>query len=202
MTVIGLTGNIAAGKSTVLRVFKRLGARTIDADLLARRAVAPGAPAWRAIRERWGKNVFYKNVRLDRKALARAVFGNPRELAALNAIVHPEVLREEKRLIEEFKKRDKNCVVAVDAALMVESGSHRWKDVLVVVTADDAERLKRLLKAGYKKKDALLRMKSQMPQEEKARRADYVIDNSGPISETRGAAEALYRKITAGAKKR
>ncbi|TBR21104.1 MAG: dephospho-CoA kinase, partial [Candidatus Nitrosotenuis sp.] len=142
--VIGLTGGIASGKSTVLRVFRRMGAAIIDADLLARKAVAPGTPGWRAIKARWGKKVFHKNGRLNRAALAAIVFKNPAERKALNAIVHPEVFRLEKERIAAYQRRNKHAVIVVDAAVMLESGSHKWKDAVVVVAAAEKAQLARL----------------------------------------------------------
>ncbi len=198
MPVIGLTGGIASGKSTVLRIFKRMGAVIIDADLLARKAVEPGTPGWHAIKARWGKKVFHKNGRLDRAALGAIVFKNPAERAALNAIVHPEVFRMEKEQIAAHRRRNKNAVIVVDAAVMLESGSQKWKDAVVVVAADEKEQLARLMGKGMKKADALARMRAQMPLREKREMADYVVENNGSLAECRKNAAAVYRQILRG----
>lgn len=195
MPVIGLTGGIASGKSTVLKVFKRLGAVVIDADSLARKAVAPGAPGWRAIKARWGKKVFFKNGRLNRKALAAIVFKHPRERKALNAIVHPEVFRMEKELVAACQKRKKNAVIVVDAAMMLETGSHKWKDAVVVVAAGEKEQLARLTAKGMRKPDALARIRAQMPLRQKLKYADYVVGNRGSPAECRKNAAAVHAKI-------
>ena len=195
MPVIGLTGGIASGKSTVLGVFKRLGAVAIDADTLARKAAAPGAPGWRAIKARWGKKVFFKNGRLDRKTLAAIVFKRPPERKALNAILHPEIFRMEKELIAALQKRKRNAVIVVDAAVMLESGSHKWKDAVVVVAAGEKEQLARLMAKGMKKPDALNRIRSQMPLRQKLKYADYVVENNGSLAACRKNAAAVFAKL-------
>lgn len=195
MPVIGLTGGIASGKSTVLKVFKRLGAEIIDADILARKAVAPGTPGWRAIRERWGKRVFHMNGRLNRAALADIVFKHPAERKALNAIVHPEVFRLEKELIAARQKRNKKAVIVVDAAVMLESGSQKWKDAVVVVAAGEKEQLARLMAKGMKKKAALERIRAQMPLREKLKYADHVVENNGSLAACRKNAAAVFKQI-------
>lgn len=195
MPVIGLTGGIASGKSTVLKVFTRLGAIAVDADLLARKAVAPGTAAWRAIKARWGKRVFHKNGRLNRRALATIVFNDPSERKALNAIVHPEVFRMEKELAAAYQKRDGKAVIVVDAAVMLESGSHKWKDAVVVVAADEKAQIARLVKNGFSKKEALARIRAQMPLREKLKFADYVVENDGSRAACRKNAAAVYKQI-------
>ncbi len=195
MPVIGLTGGIASGKSTVLKVFKRLGAFVIDADILARKAVAPGTPGWHAIKERWGKKVFHNNGRLNRAALASVIFKNPAERKALNAIVHPEVFRMEKELIAARQKRNKKAVIVVDAAVMLESGSQKWKDAVVVVSAAEKEQMARLIKNGFSKKEALIRIRAQMPLRQKLKYADYVVENNGSPAACRKNAAAIFRQI-------
>lgn len=195
MPVIGLTGGIASGKSTVLKIFTRLGAFAIDADILARNAVAPGTPGWRAIKARWGKKVFHKNGRLNRPALAAIVFKNTAERKALNAIVHPEVFRMEKALIAACQKRNMKTVIVVDAAMMLESGSHKWKDAVVVVAAEEKTQIARLIKNGFSKKKALARIRAQMPLGEKLKFADYVVENHGSLAACRKNAAAVYKQI-------
>ncbi len=195
MPVIGLTGGIASGKSTVLKVFKRMGAVIIDADMLARKAVRPGMTGWHAIKARWGKKVFHKNGRLNRAALAAIVFKNTAERKALNAIVHPEVFRMEKELIAAHQRRTKKTVIVVDAAVMLESDSQKWKDAVVVVAAEEKWQLARLMKKGMKKRDALARIRAQMPLREKLKYADYVVENNGSLAACRANAADIYRQI-------
>ena len=198
MLLIGLTGGLGSGKSTALRVFERLGARVIDADFLARRAVDPGQPAWRDIKERFGKQVFYKNGRLNRRRLSRLVFTDKKALKELTGIVHPRVREMEARLIAGIKKRAPNAVVVVDAPMMIEAGFHRTKDCLVVMQTTVQDQLKRVVKkGGLSRKQARARIDAQMPTAKKVKYADYVIKNSGTIDECRKTAAAVYREILA-----
>lgn len=198
MLLIGLTGGLGSGKSTALRVFRRLGARVIDADILARRAVDPGQPAWRDIKERFGKQVFYKNGRLNRKRLSRLVFKDKKALKELTAIIHPRVKEMEFRLIAELKKRAPNAVVVVDAPMMIEAGFHRTKDCLVVMQTTVQNQLKRAVKkGGLSRKQARARIDAQMPTAKKVRYADYIIENNGTVRECRKTAAAVYRQILA-----
>ncbi|MBI5177712.1 MAG: dephospho-CoA kinase [Nitrospinae bacterium] len=196
MILVGLTGGIGSGKSTVLRVFKKLGAEVIDADRVARMAVAPGAPAWRRIRERFGLGVFHKNGRLNRKKLAGVVFCDKKALADLNAIVHPPVFAIEKQMLADIARRRKNAVVVIAVPLLIETGSHKWKDVVVVVASTEEEQLERLCKSGkFTRAEALARIRAQMPLSKKLRHADHVIENHGTLAELRRATAEVYRAI-------
>jgi dephospho-CoA kinase len=194
--VAGLTGGFGSGKSTALRVFRKMGAFVIDADRLARDVVKPGQPAWREIKTRFGEKVFYRNNRLNRKRLAGIVFRDRKALKELNAIIHPRVLEEEKRLTREYQKKHKNGVVVVDAPMMIESGSHKWKDVLIVMNTSRENQTARLLKTGrWKKAEIEKRISAQLPLPKKLKLADYVIDNNGTLAECRKNAECVFRKI-------
>lgn len=196
MIVIGLTGGMGSGKSTALRVFKRLGAHVIDADKLARQAVMPGRPAWLAIKERFGPKVFYKNNRLNRKKMARIAFDDKKALKDLTAIIHPEVLRRERELVAEIAEKDKNAVIVIDAPMMIESGSHKWKNALVVMDTSRENQIKRLLKTGrFTRTQIEKRIAAQMPLSKKLRLADYVIDNNGTPAQRRKKAEEVFRAI-------
>lgn len=196
MLVIGLTGGIGSGKSTALRVFKRLGAHVIDADHLARTATAPGKPAWHEIRRRFGGYVFHKNGRLDRKKLAGKVFKDKKALRDLNAIIHPRVREMEEKLISAIGKKDKNGVVVVDAPMMIEAGFHLSKDVLVVMDCNEENQIKRAVKSGrFTRSQAQSRIKAQMPTAKKRKFADYLIENNGAIHDCRKNAEIVYREI-------
>lgn len=198
MFLIGLTGGLGSGKSTALRVFKRLGARVIDADFLARRAVDPGQPAWRDIKRRFGRQVFYKNGRLNRQRLSRLVFTDKKALKELNAIIHPRVKEMEIRLIAGIKKKRPNAVVVVDAPMMIEAGFHRTKDCLVVMRTTVQNQLKRVVKkGGLSRAQAQARIDAQMPTAKKVKQADYVIENNGTVHECRKQAAAVYREILA-----
>jgi len=168
----------------------------IDADRLARDVVKPGQPAWRDIKARFGEKVFYRNNRLNRQRLADIVFRDKKALQELNAIIHPRVLEEEKRVTREYRKKHKNGVVVVDAPMMIESGSHEWKDVLIVMNTSRENQTARLLKTGrWKKAEIEKRISAQLPLAKKLKLADYVIDNNGTLAECRKNAECVFREI-------
>ncbi|HEX6939968.1 MAG TPA: dephospho-CoA kinase [Longimicrobiales bacterium] len=192
---VGLTGNIAAGKSTVARVWARLGAPVIDADVLARRAVEPGSAALRRIAATFGPGVIGADGALDRAALRRIVFRDPAARARLEAIVHPEVAR--LRREEEARLRDAGVrLVVYDVPLLFEAGLERDFDVVVLVDAPPDVRLQRLVRdRGLAEDEARRMIEAQMPATEKRGRADYVIDNDGTLEELERQAEDVWWKV-------
>ena len=183
MLLVGLTGNIASGKSTVAQLLSEHGATIIDADVLARRAVERGTQAFDAIVRRWGTSVLAPDGHLDRAALRRAVFGNARELEALNDIVHPEVERLRKQRIEEARARGDRIVVC-DIPLLFEKKMVDRFERIVLVDAPRPLRLDRLVTdRGLRETEAMDMIAAQMPAELKRARADFVIDNSGTLTE-------------------
>lgn len=189
MLLVGLTGNIASGKSTVAQLFSERGATIIDADVLARRAVEQGTRAFDAIVKRWGTSVLAPDGHLDRAALRRAVFGNPKELEALNEIVHPEVERLRTSRIDEARGRGDRVVVC-DIPLLFEKKMADRFERIVLVDAPRPLRLERLvLDRGLRETEAMDMIAAQMPAELKRARADFVIDNSGTLTE-------LERRVT------
>lgn len=180
MLLVGLTGNIASGKSTVARLFAERGATIIDADRLAREAVEVGTPAHRAIEERWGTDVLGADGALDRAALRQRVFPEPDELEALNAIVHPEVSRLRQSALEEARARGERLVIC-DIPLLFERRMVDEFDRLVLVDAPRPLRLERLVRdRGLGHAEAMDMITAQMPAELKRARADFLIDNEGP----------------------
>ena len=183
MLLIGLTGNIASGKSTVARLLSERGATIIDADVLARRVVEPGMPAFDEIVRRWGRGVVDVDGSLDRDALRRLVFSNHEELEELNRIVHPEVMAFRDRLVNEARQRGDRLVVG-DIPLLFERGLVDDFDRIVLVDAPRPVRLERLMRErGLSETEAMDMMTAQMPAELKRARADYVIDNTGTVRE-------------------
>jgi dephospho-CoA kinase len=181
MLLVGLTGGVATGKSTVARLFQRCGAELIDADALAREVVQPGKPAWRDIVGRYGTAVLRPDRTLNRHALADLVFGHSRELAALNAIVHPRVARAQRRLVREIARKDPKAVVVYDVPLLFEAGLDARVDRIIVVSTDRRTQIKRLQQRnGLTGPAALRRIRSQWPLSEKKKRAHYVIDGTLP----------------------
>jgi len=183
MLLIGLTGNIASGKSTVAQLFSERGATIIDADVLARRAVERGSRAFDAIVRRWGTSVLSPDGHLDRAALRRAVFGNPRELEALNDIVHPEVERLRAERLEDARGRGDRIVVC-DIPLLFEKKMVDRFDRIVLVDSPRPVRLERLVgDRGLRETEAMDMIAAQMPAELKRARADFVVDNDGTLTD-------------------
>lgn len=179
--VIGLTGNIASGKSTVARLLSERGATIIDADMLARRTVDPGTPAHTAIVKRWGSAVVSADGTIDREALRRIVFKTPDELEALNEIVHPHVRALRDELIEQARERGDQIVVC-DIPLLFERGLVAEFDRIVLVDAPREVRLERLVRERkLEHADAMGMITAQMPSELKRARANYVIDNTSTL---------------------
>jgi dephospho-CoA kinase len=181
MLLIGVTGGLATGKSTVARMFRARGARVIDADELARQVVQPGTPAWRDIVRTFGRKVLRPDRTLDRAALARLVFRDRAALARLNAIVHPRVAREQARLTREIAAQDRRALIVYDAPLLFEAGVQKRMDRTIVVAADRDTQIARLLKRnGFSRAEALRRLRAQMPLARKVKLADYVLDGTRP----------------------
>lgn len=181
MLLVGLTGNIGSGKSTVSRLLSERGATIIDADVLARRAVELGTPAYKRIVQRWGTSVVAPDNHLDRAALRRVVFGDHRQLEELNAIVHPEVERLRDRLVADARARG-DRVVACDIPLLFEKHMAGRFDRIVLVDAPRPLRLERLVRdRGLRETEAMEMIAAQMPAELKRARADFIIENDGTL---------------------
>jgi dephospho-CoA kinase len=192
--LVGLTGGIATGKSTVAAMFRALGCPLIDADVLAREVVEPGEPALDEIVREFGAGVLGADGRLDRKAVAVVVFADADRRRRLEAITHPRIRERLAGRLTALTRSGFDGVVIFDAAVIVESGGYRQMDRLVVVVADEATQLARLrARDGLTEPEALQRIRSQMPLAEKVKLADHVIDNSGD----RAATEAQVRRVHA-----
>ena len=196
MKVIGITGNIASGKSTVARMFEALGARIIDADEIARIVVEPGEPAWKEIVGEFGKDILEPGGTIDRKRLGDIVFGDEARRKRLNEITHPRIMERIRGLVRGYEK-EKAPVVMIEAALIVEKGGLKdLIDALIVVTADEETQIRRLMEGkGYSREEAVSRLRAQMPAREKMIHGDYIIDNSGSLEDTRARAKAVSEAI-------
>jgi dephospho-CoA kinase len=195
---VGLTGGIACGKSTVAAMFRDLGAYVVDADRLARDALAPGSPGASAVARVFGRDVAPNGV-VDRARLGALVFGHARRRKRLEAIVHPYVFAAERRLAREIASRDPDALVVFDAALLIETGAHRRLDAVVVVSADQRTQLARLAARDHMPRaEALARIRSQWPLAAKRRVADYVIDGRRPKTEMRRLVARIYQDLRTG----
>jgi dephospho-CoA kinase len=196
--LVGLTGGIGSGKSTVARMLEERGAVVFDADLLAREAVEPGTPGHTAVIERFGADVLAPGGELDREALASIVFADPSARRDLEQIVHPEV----RRLFAEGSEayRDTDRIVVFSAPLLVESGMHTAFEILVVVSATVATQIERLMRQRGMSEPAIrARIDAQAPLEEKAAVADFLVDNEGTLAELQSQVERLWHDLSARA---
>lgn len=182
--VIGLTGSIATGKSTVSKMFSDLDIPVIDADQLSREVVEPGEPAYEQIVQTFGEGILHKDRTIDRKQLGKVIFSNKEKRQQLNDIVHPEVRREMIARREAYKKQETKAVV-LDIPLLFESELTDYADRTLVVYVDEETQLERLLaRDDSKVEEAKQRIASQIPISKKAGWADAVIDNSGSVEES------------------
>jgi len=193
MLIIGLTGGFGTGKSYVAGIFKGLGAKVIDADLLAHNSIKKGNSAYGKVAALFGPSVLTAGREIDRRKLGRIVFNDKKLLKRLDNIVHPEVIKTIKKNI---KKAARGDVVVIDAPLLIEAGLAGMTDELVVVTCPKGEQVRRCIrKFGLDKEEVLKRIRSQIPLTKKIKMADHVVDNRGPKAETRKAAKKIWRHI-------
>ena len=195
--LVGLTGGIATGKSTVSEIFRRLGCEIIDADVLAREVVEPGEPALAAIVAEFGPGILDPAGRLDRKKLGAIVFADPDKRRRLEAITHPQIRVRLAERLQELIARGFEGLVIFDAPVMIESGTSRHVDRLVVVVTDAATQRARAVGRDGDRADVERRIASQMPLADKARLADYVIDNSGTPEATIAEVRRVHRALLA-----
>jgi dephospho-CoA kinase len=196
MIVVGLTGGVATGKSTVADMFRRCGAAVIDADQLARQVVEPGKPAWRDIVRTFGRGVLRDDRSLDRQALGDLVFKSPPKRRRLERIVHPRVARLQSRLIRTLSERHPDAVVIYEVPLLFEAKVDKRVDAIVVVTADRRAQMERLVRrTGLSRSEALRRIRSQLPLADKRRRADIVLDGTQPLPKLRREVARLYKEL-------
>jgi dephospho-CoA kinase len=198
MIIVGLTGGVGTGKSTVTNFLRELGAYIIDWDELARKVTRPHSQAWREIVEHFGKSVLNEDLTINRQKLADIVFADKRKLAKLNRIVHPRVFEEDERITSEIRSHDPDALIIKDIPLFFEVARHIPVDKIVVVSASEQTRLRRLEEKGITPEDALNRMKSQLPLDKKIKSADFVINNDGPLEETKRQVKEIYLSLRKG----
>lgn len=199
--LVGLTGGIGTGKSTVSRMFRDLGCLIIDADLLAREVVEPGEPAYEQIVAEFGREILEADGQIDRKKLGALVFGNEVKRKRLEGFTHPEIRKRQAAILAELVAEGFDGVVIFDAALLVETGGARNMDRLVVVVTDEATQRKRLkLRDDIAEEEVAQKVRSQMPLAEKARQAHYVVDNSGTREETERRVREVHQALLADLK--
>jgi len=202
MGYFGLTGGVASGKSTVARMFEELGAKVIDADRIGHELLGPTQPPYNEIVRRFGKEVLDASGEIDRRRLGAIVFRDAAKLRELNAILHPRIIERVEAEAQRYRAQDPRAVILVDAALIFEAGiGSRFTKLLVAWCPPEMQIERLMAKAGLSRKKAEQRVASQIPADEKRRRADYVIDCSGSLEDTRKQVERLFlelRRIVVG----
>jgi dephospho-CoA kinase len=210
---VGLTGGIASGKSAVGEMFVALGARLVQADRIAHELMSPGQPVYNEVVRHFGGSILNPDLSVNRAKLAEAAFGKSNDdngktslphasrIQELNRIVHPAVLRAQEEWMEEMGRQNPHAVVIVEAALILEAGAAQSFDRLVVVTCSDEQRIARFsarqkLSLEAAAKEVERRMAAQLPEQEKVKAADYVIDNSGTLDHTREQVSEVWEKLS------
>jgi dephospho-CoA kinase len=202
MLRVGLTGSIAAGKSFVTSILSDLGCRTLDADQTAREVVLPGSPGLAALAAAFGTDVLNPDGTLNRQQVGKIVFAEEEKRQELNRILHPFIIARQDEIMREWEREDPKAIGIIDAALMIESGGYRRFDKLIVVHCRPEVQLERLmLRDGISLQEAQARIDSQMPQAEKQKFADYLIDTSDGFEPTRERTVAVYNQLRRAADK-
>lgn len=200
MLKVGLTGGIAAGKSSVGEMFVALGAHLVQADAIAHQLMQPGESVYQEVVQHFGSGILDPDGRINRARLAQAAFGEPSHIRELNQIVHPPVIRRHDEWMEEMGRRDSRAIAIVEAALILEAGLVNHFDQLIVVTCKPEQRVERWAGRVHvdmetARKEVLRRMAAQLPDEEKIKVADHVIDNSGSLDDTAQQVKSVYQEL-------
>jgi dephospho-CoA kinase len=193
---VGLTGGLACGKSFVGEALAQSGCHVLQADQLGHEVLLPGGEAYAAVVREFGSAVLDENGTIDRRALAAQVFGKPERLALLNSLVHPPVLRREEEWLARVAAQDPHGIAVVEAAILIETGSYRRFDKLIVAACDEEQQVQRSMKRdGAAREEVLARLSRQMPLAEKLKFADFVIETSDTKEETVRQTRAVYESL-------
>jgi dephospho-CoA kinase len=196
MLRVGLTGGLASGKSFVGHALAELGCHLIEADELGHQVLMPGAEAYDAVVNEFGEEILDEDRYIIRRKLGALVWDRPEQLAKLNRIVHPAVIAREEGIIAKIAQADPAAIVVVESAILVETGSYRRFDRLIVAVCTVEQQVERAMKRGaYSKEEVLARLNRQLPLEDKVRVADYVIDTSGAKEHTLEQVKSVYESL-------
>jgi dephospho-CoA kinase len=196
MLRVGLTGGIATGKSTAGAMFVQLGCYLINSDQISHELLRPGQQVHDAVVTEFGDRILAADKTIDRRILGEIVFKDPEARARLNSLVHPAVIARQREWLKEVESQDPDAVAIVDAALMIEVGTYKNYDKLIVVICKPEIQKQRLReRSGLSEDQIEARIRSQMPMEEKAKYADFVIETSGSIDMTRQQVEGIYKEL-------
>jgi dephospho-CoA kinase len=196
MLIVGLTGGVASGKSTISNILREEGAYLIDADQIARDLVRPYTPTFHELIKTFGEEILQPDGSIHRKKLAAIIFSSSEKRGLLNRILHPRIKEETQRRLKEIGQKDPEAVVVIDAALLVETGDYREMDRVIVVYSTKAQQIERLRERdGASEEEAQRIVSAQMPPEEKLNVADFVIRNEGSLEETRQKTQEVFREL-------
>jgi len=196
MLRVGLTGGIATGKSTVGAMFVELGCHLIESDQITHQLFEPGQAVHAAVVKQFGNRILALDGTIDRRILGDIVFRDPQARGKLNSLVHPAIIQRQQEWLKEMQAQDPHGIAIVDAALMIEVGTYKNYDKVIVVTSSSELQKERLrARSALSDEEIESRIRSQMPNEEKIKYADFVIDNSGAIESTRVQVETVYRQL-------
>jgi dephospho-CoA kinase len=195
MLRVGLTGGLASGKSFVGKMLAELGCHVVRADQLGHDLLMPGAEAYQSVVAEFGSSIVDAGGAISRRRLATEVFGKPERLEKLNALLHPLVIRREEEMLSAFAASDPRGIAVVEAAILIETGSHKRFDKIVVAACRPDQQIERAMERGLSRQEALDRLARQMPLEEKMKYADFVVDTSGEKEDTMRQVWEMYRKL-------
>lgn len=193
--IIGITGSFGSGKTTVAKMFARLGAYVIDADRVYHSLIKPGKPCYKKIVQHFGRDILSRTGKIDRKKLGGIVFKEKSRLKLLNSVTHPEVIKK----IKDMARSKKSGVIIIEAPLLIESGFHKEMDKVVLVANKKEEQIKRMREGrGLSSGKTLKRIRMQMPFKKKLASADFIIDNSGSKAQTLRQVKNIWQKLRGG----
>jgi dephospho-CoA kinase len=198
MLKVGLTGGVACGKTTITAMFEKRGAHIALADAIAHSLFEPGSEVYKKVREAFGDEILDADMTISRPKLANVAF--PSRIQELNAIIHPVVIALQDEWMEEIARRDPHAIAIVEAALMIEAGAHKRFDKLIAVTCNLQQKVERFTERSHlsepqARAEVERRMHAQLPEAEKARLADYVIDNSGSLEQAEAQVEKIWQDL-------
>lgn len=203
MLIVGLTGGIASGKSTVARMFEEEGAYVVDSDVISREVVEPDTPGWREVVNAFGEGILNQDRTLNRKLLGDIVFADPRKRKELEGMLHPKIYQRQEALIRGIIEKDTHAVIIVAIPLLIEVNRQGSVDRVVLVYTSPQIQLERLMQRdGFSTAEATKRLASQMPLDSKLKYAHYVINNEGHLEETRRAVRNVFKGLKEAAVKK
>jgi len=202
MLIVGLTGGIASGKTTVANMFKNEGAYIIDVDKISREVVEPGKLGWQEVIKTFGEEILNRDKTINRKKLGDIAFSDGEKRRILEKIIHPKVYSEKQKLINQIKEKDKEAIIIIDIPLLIEANQQKTVDKVILVYVSPQTQIERLIKRdGFNLEEAKKRIFAQMPIESKKKYADYIINNEAPLEMVRKEVKSIFQALKIEVKK-